>query len=147
MMKALGSLSSEWPALKSVCPSIRKWVTSSPLWYISLVNQAAGITMGLVMKTGGKPEALSSLQRTISSVDPNVPVYDMKTMSERYSEFLAHPRFRAVLMGTLAGLTLLLTAIGFYGVLAQLVIQRTQEIGVRMSSAGPSGPHVRARVL
>ena len=90
--------------------------------------------MGLVMRVAGNPLSLSVLlQREISELDPNVPVYDIKTMNQRYAEFLAHPRFRAALMGILAGVTLMLAAIGFYGVLAHMVAQRTQELGIRMA--------------
>jgi len=54
-------------------------------------------------------------------------------MDEQLSRVLAYPRFRALVLGTFAGLALLLAGLGLYGVLAQLTAQRTQEFGVRIA--------------
>jgi ABC-type antimicrobial peptide transport system permease subunit len=75
----------------------------------------------------------ADLQHRIANIDDRVAIGNTEMMEARFVRLLAYPRFRAVLLSAFAGFSLLLAAIGLYGVLGQFVAQRTQEIGLRMA--------------
>ena len=96
--------------------------------------QALGGTMYLVARTSVAPSSLAaSITSEVRSLDPNIPIFDVKTMDQRLSESLARRRFAMLALGVFAGFALLLALVGIYGLISYSVAQRTSELGIRLA--------------
>lgn len=110
-------------------------------------NQVTASAMTLAVLTSGNPMNLvPTIQREVGAMDPDLPVYRVRTMTEVMGDSLERRRLALVLLGFFAGLALLLAGVGIYGVSSYSVAQGRQEIGLRMALGADRGRVMRLMI-
>jgi predicted permease len=106
---------------------------SAPEMYLPYDQTPVG-PMTVVARTTASPDVVFAAARAaVRELDPDLPLFELGTLQERFDKSAARPRLYMTLLATFAGVAVLLAAIGLYGVVSYSVRQQTREIGIRLA--------------
>ena len=100
--------------------------------------------MDFIARAQGDPEyAMESIRETIRAMDAGIPVYSIRTVDDLVHAWLRDDRWLSYFLGGLAVLVLCLACIGLFGIMSYAVVQRTNELGIRIAMGASRGEILR----
>jgi putative ABC transport system permease protein len=117
-----------------------------PAYYVPLPQLMWGPPIMVIRSAMAPGTVETEVRKVLAAMDPDAPLYKVQTLEDYLALDLGRARFQTMLLGLFAGIALLLTAVGLYGVMSFTVLQRTHEIGIRVA-LGASRADVLRMVL
>jgi putative ABC transport system permease protein len=152
--KQVGPASARYPLLTivGVVPDIKHISLreeTAPEMYVLYTQKPwpSMLNLRVALRTKTDPASMTaSVREAIHSIDPDLPLANVETLTTLAADSMSQPRFSMLLLGSFGLLALLLASVGMYGVISYSVTQRTQEIGIRMA-LGAEGRNVFGMVM
>ncbi len=133
---AISETDSPWITVVGVVGRVKQYTldADSRIAFYLPQTQYPTRAMNVVMRSSNNPVALArAVKQQIHQLNPDLPLYNVSSMQERFDNSLARRRFTMLVLGTFAAISLGLAVIGIYGLIAYLVGQGSREVGIRLA--------------
>ena len=133
---SINETSSPWITVVGVVGRVNQYTLDSDSRIAFYLPQTQYVTraMNIVMRGDSDPVALApAVKQQIHELNPDLPLYNVSTMQERFDNSLARRRFTMLVLGAFAAISLGLAVVGIYGLIAYMVGQGSREVGIRLA--------------